>query len=120
MEQIKVSQLNEVSNINNSDVIPIVHSNDTYKVSIAQLIDIFGTEVDLTNYLAKNNTTAYTPTGNYNPSTKKYVDDILASLEVGVIERLRDLTSLDIDNVMVVSSLPQTQQEGTLYLVGEE
>lgn len=33
------------------------------------------TEVDLTNYLAKNNTTAYTPSGQYNPSTKGYVDN---------------------------------------------
>lgn len=28
-----------------------------------------------TNFLKKDNTTAYTPTGDYNPSTKKYVDD---------------------------------------------
>ena len=34
---------------------------------------------DLSNYLAKNNTTAFTPTGNYNPATKKYVDDAVSS-----------------------------------------
>lgn len=33
------------------------------------------TDIDLSNYLAKNNTTAYTPSGDYNPATKKYVDD---------------------------------------------
>lgn len=33
------------------------------------------TEVDLTNYLAKDNTTVYTPNGQYNPSTKGYVDN---------------------------------------------
>ena len=38
-------------------------------------------EVDLSNYLAKNNTTAFTPTGDYNPSTKKYVDDTVAAAE---------------------------------------
>lgn len=27
------------------------------------------------NYMGKNNTTAFTPTGDYNPATKKYVDD---------------------------------------------
>lgn len=27
------------------------------------------------NYLAKNNTTVYVPTGDYNPATKKYVDE---------------------------------------------
>ena len=31
--------------------------------------------VDLSNYLAKNNTTKFTPTEDYNPATKKYVDD---------------------------------------------
>ena len=31
---------------------------------------------DLSNYLAKNNTTSFTPSGDYNPATKKYVDDI--------------------------------------------
>lgn len=30
---------------------------------------------DMSNYLAKNNTTAFTPTGDYQPATKKYVDD---------------------------------------------
>lgn len=35
---------------------------------------IGSTSVDLSNYLAKDNTTAYTPTGDYNPATKQYVD----------------------------------------------
>jgi len=37
--------------------------------------DALGSTVDLSNYLAKNNTTAFTPAGDYNPATKKYVDD---------------------------------------------
>lgn len=41
---------------------------------------IGSTEVDLSNYLAKNNTTSYTPSGDYNPATKKYVDDGVASI----------------------------------------
>ena len=36
---------------------------------------IGSTSVDLSNYLAKDNTTAYTPTGDYNPATKQYVDN---------------------------------------------
>lgn len=32
-----------------------------------------------TNFLKKNNTTAYTPTANYHPATKKYVDDTIAN-----------------------------------------
>lgn len=35
---------------------------------------IGSTSVNLSNYLAKDNTTAYTPTGDYNPATKQYVD----------------------------------------------
>lgn len=33
--------------------------------------------IDLSNYLSKDNTTTYTPTGNYNPATKYYVDDFM-------------------------------------------
>ena len=33
------------------------------------------TPQDLSRFLAKDNTTAYIPIGDYNPSTKKYVDD---------------------------------------------
>jgi len=40
------------------------------------------TEIDLSNYIAKDNTTAYTPTGDYEPSTKKYVDDAVANIDV--------------------------------------
>lgn len=51
-------------------------------------------EVDLSNYLAKDNVTEYTPTTDYNPATKKYVDenkytlptassDILGGIKVG-------------------------------------
>lgn len=38
-------------------------------------------EVDLSNYLSKDNTTEYTPTEDYNPATKKYVDDSINSIE---------------------------------------
>ena len=34
--------------------------------------------------LMLNNTTAFTPTGDYNPATKKYVDEALASSSIGI------------------------------------
>ena len=43
------------------------------------------TQIELSNYalltdvLSKTNTTSYTPTNDYNPSTKKYVDDSITS-----------------------------------------
>ena len=40
------------------------------------------TEVDLSNYLSKTNTTAYTPSGSYNPATKKYVDDSVSGIDL--------------------------------------
>lgn len=39
---------------------------------------------NLSNYLAKNNTTEYTPTEDYNPATKKYVDD--KNIEIPLID----------------------------------
>ena len=41
-------------------------------------------EFQLSNYLAKNNTTSYTPSGDYNPATKKYVDDAVAGAGGGI------------------------------------
>lgn len=46
---------------------------------------------DLSNYLAKNNTTSFTPTGDYNPSTKKYVDDSVSAISVPT--NVSDLTN---------------------------
>ena len=34
--------------------------------------------------LMLNNTMAFTPTGDYNPATKKYVDEALASSSIGI------------------------------------
>lgn len=46
---------------------------------------------DLSNYLSKQNYTEYTPTGDYNPATKKYVDDAIATVEVPT--KVSDLTN---------------------------
>jgi hypothetical protein len=39
---------------------------------------------EIDGYLTKTNTESWTPTGDYNPATKKYVDDSLANLDVDV------------------------------------
>lgn len=45
------------------------------------LYNYYGYDVlDATNILFKNNTTTYTPTGDYNPATKKYVDDQVGNI----------------------------------------
>lgn len=62
----------------------------TFKGNVAKLMDF-------NNYLAKDNTTEYTPTSDYNPATKKYVDDNAESKPF-VIEIPADLISFAISN----------------------
>lgn len=50
--------------------------------------------IDFSNYLAKDNTEPYTPTGKYNPATKKYVDDEIAGLVDSAPEALDTLNEL--------------------------
>ena len=38
-------------------------------------------KIKVKNRLTKNNTETYTPTWDYNPSTKKYVDDLVWDIE---------------------------------------
>ena len=38
------------------------------------------------DYLTKDNTEAYTPTADYHPATKKYVDDVITSTITSVLE----------------------------------
>lgn len=52
--------------------------------------------------LMLNNTAAFTPTGDYNPATKKYVDDALASFKGGV-------------NIVVDSTQPSSQNVGDFW-----
>ena len=51
-----------------------------YNLVSAQLNVYTVTEVDdlFNNYISKTNTTSYTPTSDYHPATKKYVDDNVA------------------------------------------
>lgn len=54
---------------------------------------IGSTAIDASNYLAKNNTLAYAPTGDYNPATKKYVDDLFGQYTAQIMARLETLTN---------------------------
>ena len=48
---------------------------------------------DSTSILGKNNTTAWTPTGDYNPATKKYVDDAVAAVGGGGYQYIKSTSS---------------------------
>lgn len=41
-----------------------------------------GVDIALNNVITKDNTTSFTPSGNYSPATKKYVDDTAGALPV--------------------------------------
>ena len=49
-------------------------SSKSNPMTIADFTE-YETKTNLTDYLAKDNTEEFTPTGDYNPATKKYVDD---------------------------------------------
>lgn len=57
------------------DVWNVIDTGDNYAWT-GTIWDKLGGDVDLSNYLAKDNTTAFTPTGDYNPATKKYADNV--------------------------------------------
>lgn len=47
MANIKISELNSVETINNSDVLPIVNSNETKKISMEQIINVMKENLSL-------------------------------------------------------------------------
>lgn len=55
------------------------------------------------NFLSKTNTTSYAPTGNYNPATKKYVDDCIAAINQLHFE--------------IVEELPQVGESTIIYMI---
>lgn len=80
----------------------------------------------LSNYLAKNNTTSFTPTGDYNPATKKYVDDKAVELEEAIeessiqVDTLPEPTSSNVGDIYQYTG-PDTQDldHGHFYQVVE-
>lgn len=62
-----------------AEVSPYQWECNSYEYRGWEAIDKTAKDYADTNFLKKNNTTAYTPTGNYNPATKKYVDDAITT-----------------------------------------
>lgn len=65
-----------------------------------------------TNFLKKDNTTAYTPTANYHPATKKYVDDNAVSFKSFPNTFVTNGTTQQFLNSITGSNLPA----GMVYL----
>lgn len=58
------------------------------------------------NFLSKTNTDSYTPTANYNPATKKYVDDCIAAINQLHFE--------------IVQTLPATGDPTIIYMISQQ
>lgn len=58
-----------------------IHPSDTSRAAVADV-------------LTKTNTTSYTPTADYNPATKKYVDDSVTAIDVPLPEDDIDVLNL--------------------------
>lgn len=69
------------------DAKPLLVSNEYVQItssSITAVAPTGGIIPYTTNVLMKDNTTAFTPTSNYHPATKKYVDDIVGDIETAL------------------------------------
>lgn len=75
------------------------------------------------NYLSKTNTTSYTPTGDYHPATKKYVDDYISSMSaMDPKVRVIDISDTSIDPITVnykFSSLVEGSQQAFCDFINE-
>lgn len=76
--------------------------------------------VDLSNYLAKNNTTPFTPSGDYNPATKKYADDLVSGakgdIDFVVFEGTVNNSTIEFELTNDYSSFEF--ENGKLYYIG--
>lgn len=61
-------------------------STEDYTSIEKTAVGTIGDKADKTNVLEKTNVTSFTPTADYHPSTKKYVDDQVATAVVGLLD----------------------------------
>lgn len=78
---------------------------------------------NLSNYLAKNNTTEFIPTADYNPATKKYVDDSktiyftdLDELNINKEIVLAKIENKEIDTIILTNYNTDSQLAGTNWV----
>ena len=76
--------------------------------------------IDLNNYLSKDNEEYYSPTGNYNPATKKYVDDTVgdSGKVLDYINRFGYNSGNDNDNTPATGT--QSEADEWDYILDEE
>lgn len=60
--------------------------NGDVAATVNDELHLLSEKANIADVLAKTNTTAFTPTGNYQPATKKYIDDTVANLPIKSLE----------------------------------
>lgn len=111
---------NEAMGINNSPYVKIydislfatyTETNGVYTISMVG----FRTRPREVDCLIINNTKAYTPIGDYNPATKKYVDDAVANIDVPDVDLTDYYNKTEVDNKiseMLSSAITNTLEGG--------
>ena len=104
---------NSVTNIANDAFSDITPSNltvyceqgsyaETYAKS--KNIPIMYTDIDSSKYLTKDNTTEYTPAADYQPATKKYVDDAINASSSGEATNVSTVKTCTGDELISITS----------------
>lgn len=109
-----------VKNVTDNSSNTAVTSSDTNLITGRTLYyhlanEGYAKSTDLSNYLSKTNTTSYTPSADYHPSTKKYVDDAIGSISTS-LAGLSDTTVTSPTNgqILLYNTTSSKWENGTI------
>lgn len=80
----------------------------------------WSTPINLDNFLSKNNELEYTPVGDYNPATKKYVDDQIVAKDNVLIVDANDFVGSPLNGELVDSLINAAQEGKAIVLKSNE
>ena len=71
------------------------------------------------SYLSKTNTTSFTPTSNYHPATKLYVDNAVAKIEIPEVNLDDYATKKYVDDAIASIDIPESGESGGVIDFGD-
>ena len=114
--RIKITDLVFVSDIAERDAIANPSPNKLYYIIDLNSVQFYINGhwqgiyyVDMQNILTKDNTTPYTPTGDYNPATKKYVDDTILKDKIKQYQKTFTIEDWVLNGQEYVLTIPQSE-----------